>query len=75
MAYTSGWTVFNIMRSYIRYILFFICTHMTLKLQIKYFIHELSSKHDLHRFLLDLVILPFFHVYILIKIVEFVLRR
>ena len=25
---------------------------MTLKLQIKYFIYELSSKHDLHRSLL-----------------------
>ena len=55
------------MRSQIRYICFFICSHMTLKLQIKYFIYELSSKHDLHRSLLGLVIPPHF----LSKIVKF----
>ena len=72
MTYTLGWTVFIIMRSQIRYIWFFICSRKTLKLQIKYFIHELSSKHDLHRSLLGLVILPFFSIiHFLIKIVDF----
>ena len=61
--YTLGWTVFIIMRFQIRYIWFIICSHMTLKLQIKYFIHELSSKHDLHTSLLGLVILPFSQLY------------
>ena len=51
------------MRSQIRYIWFFIYHQMTLKLQIKYLIHELSSKHDLHRSLLALFILPFSQLY------------
>ena len=54
---------FIIMRSQIRYIWFFICSHMSLKLQIKYFIYELSSKHDLHRSLLGLVIPPYSQLY------------
>ena len=45
---------------------------MSLKLQIKYFIYELSSKHDLHRSLLGLVIPPYSQIiHFLIKIVEF----
>ena len=43
--------------------LIFICSHMSLKLQIKYFIYELSSKHDLHRSLLGLVIPPYSQLY------------
>ena len=45
---------------------------MSLKLQIKYFIYELSSKHDLHRSLLGLSYSPIFSIiHFLIKIVEF----
>ena len=40
------------------YLIFYLL-HMSLKLQIKYFIYELSSKHDLHRSLLGLVIPPY----------------
>ena len=51
------------MGSQIRYIWFFIYSHMSLKLQIKYFIYELSSKHDLHRSLLGLVIPQYSQLY------------
>ena len=45
---------------------------MSLKLQIKYFIYELSSKHDLHRSLFRLSYSPIFSIiHFLIKIVEF----